>query len=209
MNIVAIIPAYNEGETIGGVLSVLKKVNKIKKIVVVSDGSEDDTVEVAKSFDVEVIVLKENMGKGGAMKKGLDNGSADILLFLDADLIGLKEKHINDLLSPVLENQADITIGIFEEGRVFTDLAQKMIPKLSGQRALRASILEGISDLDVARFGVEVALNNHIKKSKVRLKKVALSNMSHVTKEEKLGFLRGVNARMKMYWEILSCIVKK
>ncbi len=209
MNIVAIIPAYNEENTIGDVLSVLKKVDKIKKIIVVSDGSKDDTVIVAKSFDVEVIALKENMGKGGAMKVGLDDGPADILLFLDADLIGLKKKHVNALLNPVLEDRADITIGVFEEGRVFTDLAQKMIPKLSGQRALRASVLNGMSNLEVARFGVEVALNNHIKKTNLRLEKVVLSNMSHVTKEEKLGFLKGVNARMKMYWEILSYIVKK
>ncbi len=109
----------------------------------------------------------------------------------------------------VLKDEADITIGIFEEGRIFTDLAQKMIPKLSGQRALKASVLEGISDLEVTRFGVEVALNNHIRKSNLRLRKVFLNNMSHVTKEEKLGFLKGVNARMKMYWEILSYIVKK
>ncbi len=209
MNIVAIIPAYNEEETISDVLSVLKKIPEIKRIVVVSDGSKDNTVEVAKSFGVDVIALKKNMGKGGAMKMGLDGCTADVLLFLDADLIGLKKAHVYDLLEPVLQDEAEITIGIFEEGRVFTDLAQKMIPKLSGQRALKASVLEGISDLEVARFGVEVALNNHIKKSKLRLEKVVLSNMSHVMKEEKLGFLKGVNARMKMYWEILSYIVKK
>ena len=209
MNIVAIIPAYNEENTIGGVLTVLKKIPEIKKIVVVSDGSEDNTVEIAKSFEVDVIALEENLGKGGAMKIGLDKCSADILLFLDADLIGLKKKHIYDLLDPVLKNKADITIGIFEEGRIFTDLAQKMIPKLSGQRALKASVLEGISNLEVARFGVEVALNRHIEGSNLKVKRVVLSNMSHVTKEEKLGFLKGVNARMKMYWEILSYIVKK
>lgn len=209
MNIVAIIPAYNEENTIGGVLTVLKKIPEIKKIIVVSDGSEDNTVEIAKSFEVDVIALEENMGKGGAMKIGLDKCSADVLLFLDADLIGLKKKHIYDLLDPVLKNKADITIGIFEEGRIFTDLAQKMIPKLSGQRALKASVLEGISNLEVARFGVEVALNRHIEGSNLKVKRVVLSNMSHIMKEEKLGFLKGVNARMKMYWEILSYIVKK
>jgi polyisoprenyl-phosphate glycosyltransferase len=209
MNIVAIIPAYNEQETIGNVLSVLTKVKKLDKIIVVSDGSTDKTVNVAKKFDVEVIALEENLGKGGAMKAGLTDMSADVLLFLDADLIGLKVKHVCDLLEPVLKDEADITIGIFEEGRIVTDLAQKVIPKLSGQRALKAGILEGISDLEVTRFGVEVALNNYIKKSKVRLKKVVLRNMSHVTKEEKLGFFKGVNARMKMYWEIVNYIAKK
>ncbi len=209
MDIVAIIPAYNEQDTIGDVLSVLKKVEKIKKIIVVSDGSTDDTVKVAKGFEVDVIDLEKNIGKGGAMKEGLEGNSADVLLFLDADLIGLKEKHIDDLLHPILNNEADITIGVFKEGRILTDLAQKMMPKLSGQRALKSSVIEGISDLEVSRFGVEVALNNYMKKSKVRLKKVILSNMSHLTKEEKLGFLKGVNARMKMYWEIVSYIMKR
>ncbi len=209
MDIVAIIPAYNEEKTIAAVLRVLKKIKKIKEIIVVSDGSTDNTVKVAKSFKVTVIDLEKNRGKGGAMKKGLENNSADVLLFLDADLIGLKEKHVNDLLRPVLKDEVDITIGVFEKGRVLTDLAQKIIPKLSGQRALKASVLEGISGLEVSRFGVEVALNNYIKKSKVRLGKVILSNMSHVTKEEKLGFLKGVNARIKMYWEIIYYIIKK
>lgn len=209
MNVVAIVPAYNEQKTIGDVLSVLTKVKELNKIIVVSDGSTDKTVNVAKKFDVEVIALKKNLGKGGAMKAGLSDISADILLFLDADLIGLKIKHVSSLLEPVLKDEADITIGVFEEGRIVTDLAQKVIPKLSGQRALKANILEGISDLEVTRFGVEVALNNYIKKSKVRLKKVVLRNMSHVTKEEKLGFFKGVNARMKMYWEIVNYVVKK
>jgi polyisoprenyl-phosphate glycosyltransferase len=209
MKIVAIIPAYNEEKTIGGVLSVLKKIKKIGKIVVVSDGSTDNTVKVAKSFGVDVIALEKNRGKGGAMKEGLQNGPAEVLLFLDADLIGLKIKHVEDLLRPVLKDEADMTIGLFEEGRILTDLAQKTFPKLSGQRALKASVLEGISDMEVSRFGVEVALNNYIKKSNVRLQKVVLHGMTHLTKEEKLGFLKGVNARMKMYWEIIACVIKK
>ncbi len=209
MNIVAIIPAYNEEENIARVLSVLKKIKEINKIIVVSDGSTDNTVKIAESFDVNVINLNKNRGKGGAMQKGLENAKADILLFLDADLIGLKAKHVHNLLDPVLENKADMTIGIFKNGRIITDLAQKMVPKLSGQRALKACVLEGISNLEISRFGVEVALNNCLKKSNFTIKKVILHNMSHVTKEEKLGLFKGVNARMKMYWEIISYIIKK
>ncbi len=47
MEIVTIIPAYNEEKTIGNVLSVLKQVNEIARIIVVSDGSTDETVDVA------------------------------------------------------------------------------------------------------------------------------------------------------------------
>ncbi len=209
MTIVAIIPAYNEEKTIGSVLSVLKKVKELDKIIVVSDGSTDNTVEVVNEYGVDMIILDKNIGKGGAMQVGIERGIADVILFLDADLIGLTTKHIRNLLNPVLEDEADMTIGIFGNGRVATDLAQKILPKLSGQRAVKAQVLEKLSGLDVSRFGVEVALNNLARKSKIRVKKVLLGKMSHVTKEEKYGFFKGMNARMKMYWEIVTYIISK
>ncbi|HHT45736.1 MAG TPA: glycosyltransferase family 2 protein [Firmicutes bacterium] len=204
MKSIAIIPAYNEEKTIGHVLAVLKVTPLINKIIVVSDGSTDNTVQVAKSYGVEVIELSENRGKGGAIKAGLDNNKADVVLFLDADLIGLTPKHVLDLLEPVVNDHADMTIGIFEKGRIATDLAQKMAPYLSGQRALKFSLLEQISDLDVARFGVELALNRFMESSEVRVKEVLLYDMSHVMKEEKFGVWKGMAARMKMYWEIIK-----
>jgi len=204
MESIAIIPAYNEEKTIGHVLAVLKNTPLINKIIVVSDGSTDNTVQVAKSYEVEVIELTENRGKGGALKAGLDNNKADVVLFLDADLIGLTPKHVHSLLEPVMNDQADMTIGIFDKGRIATDLAQKMAPYLSGQRALKFPLLEQISDLDVARFGVELALNRFMETSGIRVQEVLLHDMSHVMKEEKFGVWKGMAARMKMYWEIIK-----
>lgn len=208
METIAIIPAYNEEKNIGHVLSVLTDVALIKKVIVVSDGSTDDTVNVAKSYGVEIIELKENRGKGGALKAGLDNFQADVVLFLDADLLGLTEKHVLNLVEPVINDEADMTIGIFEKGRIATDLAQKMAPYLSGQRALKFSLLEKISDLDVARFGVELALNRFMESSNIRVKEVLLYDMSHVMKEEKMGVWKGMAARMKMYWEIIKYLTR-
>ena len=208
MEIIAIIPAFNEEKTIGDVLQVLEKATLIKQIIVVSDGSTDNTVEVARNFNVEVVDLEENRGKGGALKAGLENFKADVVLFLDADLIGLTVEHVNSLLKPVLEDGADMTIGIFEKGRIATDLAQKMAPQLSGQRAVKFSLLEQISDIDVARFGVEVALNRFMESSGTIVQEVVLSDMSHVMKEEKLGVWRGMAARMKMYWEIVKYLTR-
>ena len=203
METIAIIPAYNEEKTLGNVLVILEKAAYINKIIVVSDGSTDNTAAVARRYNVEVIELAENRGKGGALKAGLVNITADVVLFLDADLIGLTVEHVNSLLIPVLKNDADMTIGIFEKGRLATDLAQKMVPQLSGQRALKFSLLEQISGIDVARFGVEAALNRFMESSGAKVQEVALSNMSHVMKEEKLGVWKGMAARMKMYWEII------
>ncbi len=67
MNIIAVIPAYNEEKTVGDVLSVLQQTSLIDRIIVVSDGSTDNTVEVAGKYDVDVVDLKENRGKGGGL----------------------------------------------------------------------------------------------------------------------------------------------
>lgn len=207
--IVTIIPAYNEEKNIGQVLDVLTNIDILNHIIVVSDGSTDLTVEVALSYGVEVLELQENRGKGGAMKAGVDYYSrADIILFLDADLIGLQQKHIYCLLEPVISGEADMTIGIFEKGRKATDLAQKMAPFLSGQRAIKRYILENISDMDIARFGVEIALHRYVEENGAKVKEVVLPELSHIMKEEKLGLWKGMAARMKMYWEIFRYFAK-
>ncbi len=208
MDVIAVIPAYNEEKTIGDVLSVLQETSLIDRIIVVSDGSTDKTAEVAGSYDVDVVELRENLGKGGALQAGLENTRAEVVLFLDADLIGLTKKHVENLVLPVLQDRADMTIGIFEKGRRATDFAQKMAPKLSGQRAIKYSLIEQISGMDVARFGVEVALNRYMESAQIRVEEVLLPDMSHVMKEEKLGMVKGMAARMKMYWEIIKSLTK-
>lgn len=209
MEVAAIIPAYNEEKTISAVISALESSTLVDQIIVVSDGSEDKTVEAALSHqEVELIELLENRGKGGAVKAGLDLCSAEIILILDADLIGLTVEHIASLLEPVREQRAMMTVGVFEKGRVVTDIAQKMAPFLSGQRALKRELLENISDLDLSRFGIEVALHHHVEENEISAEVVQLPDLSHVMKEEKLGFWKGLMARVKMYWEIVRYVVR-
>lgn len=204
MRVVAVIPAYNEEATLGSVLDVIARVPEVDQVIVISDGSTDGTAEVAREKGVLCVELEQNQGKGGAMKAGIDRADADIFLFLDADLIGLTQDHVESLLFPVLKGKAEMTIGIFEHGRIATDLAQIVAPYLSGQRAVRREVLQAISGMDTARFGVEVALTRYIKQNKVAVKNVLLENLTHRMKEEKLGLLRGFLARMKMYWEIVK-----
>lgn len=206
MNVTAIIPAYNEELTIANVVNCLKKVDRIQKIIVVSDGSTDKTAEIARECGADVIELEENVGKGGAIKAGVNECVTEVILFLDADLIGLSENHVLDLIEPVINNTADMTIGIFKNGRMVTDLAQKVTPYLSGQRAIRRSIIDKIPNIDITRYGVEVALTKYVDKFSIRVENIELPDMTHVTKEEKLGLLKGVQARLKMYWDIVKVI---
>ncbi len=214
LKVTAIIPAYNEEKTIISVLDALKQSTIVGQIIVVSDGSEDDTVNVVRSCygkasdGVEIIELLENRGKGGAVMAGLERCAAEVILVLDADLIGLTTDHIEALLQPVISGKALMSVGIFEKGRVATDLAQKMAPFLSGQRALRRDLLESISDLDLTRFGLEMALHQYVEENELAAEVVQLLDLSHVMKEQKLGFSKGLAARAKMYWEIVKYAIR-
>ncbi|GAW94310.1 glycosyltransferase family 2 protein [Calderihabitans maritimus] len=205
MSVSAVIPAYNEEKTVGEIVRVLHEVPQVKEIIVVSDGSTDRTVEVARNAGAKVIALTQNTGKGAAMMAGVREAKYGVILFLDADLIGLTAAHVVDLINPVLLDEADMTVGIFERGRIATDLAQDLAPFLSGQRAIKKCILHDI-DLEPARFGVEVAITRYASERGWRVKEVLLEDMSHIMKEEKLGLLRGFWARLKMYWEIAKYI---
>lgn len=206
MSVTAIIPAYNEEQTVADVVNCVKRVDKVERVIVVSDGSTDRTAEIARNCGADVIELAENVGKGGAIKVGVNECRTDIILFLDADLIGLNEKHVLDLIEPVIADKADMTVGIFRNGRLVTDLAQKVTPHLSGQRAIRKSVMDRIPNIDISRYGVEVALTRYVEKLSIRVQEVDLPDMTHVTKEEKLGLVKGVQARLKMYWDIVKIL---
>lgn len=205
----AIIPAYNEEKTIGNVISSALKVELLSEIIVVNDGSSDKTLDIAQKYNVKIINLKENLGKGGALRKGVNFTDSDVILFLDADLIGLNPSHINSLLLPVLKEEVDMTIGVFNNGRFTTDLAQKIAPNLSGQRALKRNVFESISNIELTRYGVEVALNRFVQRNNIIFKEVILNNVSHVMKEEKLGLLKGFSSRLRMYYDILKVMINK
>ena len=212
MRVAAVIPAYNEESTIGSVVTACRLVPEISEIIVVSDGSTDETATLAREAAATVIEHMENRGKAAAMKSGFDATTAPVLLFLDADLIGLSADHLRHLLHPVLSGEADMSVGVFGDGRVATDLAQLVAPYLSGQRAVRREVVADLFQeergADQARFGIEVALTKYVKQHGCRVVEVVLEEMSHRMKEEKLGLVKGTAARLKMYYEILKYVQK-
>jgi len=202
VKVAAIVPAYNEEMTIGSVVSVIRKWCP-DEVIVVDDGSSDRTAEIARNAGARVISLETNVGKGGAMKAGAESTDADVVVFIDADLTGLTCEHLTQLAAPVLNGEADMTVGVFEDGRFATDFAQKIAPFLSGQRAMLRRIVLEVPGLETSRYGVEMILSRHAEKEALRVRKVELKHLAQVTKEEKRGFIRGFRARMRMYWEII------
>ncbi|MGI6129151.1 MAG: glycosyltransferase family 2 protein [bacterium] len=206
--VAAVIPAYNEAGRIGNVLKAVSAVDEIAEIIVVSDGSTDETADEAREAGpkVKVLELPSNQGKGAALLAGLKATTASILVLLDADLVGLTPTHVQGLLRPVLVDRAPMAVAVFAQGRLATDLAQKIAPFLSGQRAVQRELLEQIPELDVSRFGVEVALTQYVHEQHISMVRVPWHDVTHVMKEEKLGLAKGLGARLKMYQEILSSL---
>lgn len=205
MTVSVIIPAYNEASRIENVLVPLDNDSLITNITVVDDGSKDHIASIVKKYEkVNLIQLPKNMGKAAAIKAGLKQCEADIILLFDADLIGLKHQHIEDMLNPLFYNDVEMTIGIFQSGRLITDLAQKIAPNLSGQRAFKNTLLKDILELNMNGYSIEVAISKYIKNNNIKYQQVYLRDISHVMKEEKIGFSKGMVWRLKMYKDIIK-----
>ncbi len=204
-----LIPAFNEELTIESVVSECKKCSLVAEVIVIDDGSEDETFNLAKKAGARVLNYGENRGKAFAVMHGAKQAREEILLLLDADLIGFTSDHATQLILPVLEGITEVTLGLFEKGRMKTDLAHTVTPWLSGQRCLKKSLLLSMDNCDQGRFAFEVQLNEWMKKNNIIPVKVPLEYVSHLTKEEKRGRKKGFSTRMKMYKNIASQFFKK
>jgi len=205
VGIAVLIPAYDEAATVGEVVRVALAAD-LGEVVVIDDGSHDDTAAVAEAAGAKVVRLGVNRGKGGALEAGANAVTADVVILLDADLVGLSPAHVADLAAPVLSGEFDMTRGVFAGGRLQTTLAQRMTPQLNGQRALGRLDLLSVPLLGSSRYGVEVAITRHAIDRGWRFVDVPLVGVSQVMKEEKRGLLPGLLIRARMYLEIFKTI---
>jgi glycosyltransferase involved in cell wall biosynthesis len=203
-----LIPAYNEEKTIASVIKVAVESN-LGTVLVVDDGSTDKTSLVAKQAGAEVLTLEKNLGKGGAVVEGASFLQTPLIILLDADLVNLKVSHIADLVKPVLEGKADMTRGIFTEGRWQTTAAQHITPQLNGQRAMLREKLLSVSGLRESRYGIEIAITQQARQDKWKMLEVPMPGVSQVMKEEKRGFWKGFTIRLGMYRDILRTLFRK
>jgi glycosyltransferase involved in cell wall biosynthesis len=200
----AIIAAYNEEKTLADVLRSLTRSPFIDEVIVVSDGSTDRTVEIARSFDIKTIVLRENRGKGHALRVGVDNASHDVLFFVDGDMYDVADEHIASLVLPVLRGECDMNIGVRHRGRLidFLHLRMQCGPVLSGIRVMRRAVFETVPVQYQERFKIEAALNCFCSRGGFAQRHTVIRNLSHLIKESKRGLLDGLVSRWEMSREV-------
>ncbi len=210
--IAAIIPGYNEERNIAGVLEALHLSDILDEIIIVDDGSDDKTVEIARKFAatdrrMQVIRHERNKGKGQAIFTGWAATTAPYLLLLDADLHALTPDNILALMTPVLDHHADMTLGLFWGGHINTDFSSWGMPFLTGQRGLRADILKHVSREAAAGYGFEIALTIAANQQNYRKRVVPLKGVWHPPSEFHRGGLNGIIWRFRMYAQIIRGLI--
>jgi len=111
LRVLAAIPCFNEQNFIADVVTRAKKY--VDQVIVIDDGSTDDTAKVAQTAGAEVIRHEARKGAGAATKSGFEaakRGNADIIVTLDGDGQHNPED-IPKPLAPILSNEADLVIG--------------------------------------------------------------------------------------------------
>lgn len=223
LNTAVVIPAFNEEIAIASVVSTARLY--VPKVIVVDDGSQDNTNLVAERAGADVITLKENRGKADAVKIGcnyaLSHGYQQIIL-LDGD--GQHDPHeIPVVAAPVLTGSADIVIGsrFLEENNkipsyrvagqqilnIVTDLTSetKISDTQSGFRVLGNRAVENLN-FSSKRYNFESDMITHFSSLGLKMVEIPISVRYDVPNKHKINpVVHGVGVCYHLLW----CLAKK
>ncbi len=199
--VVALVAARNEADRIGATVAGIRSLGPISEIVVVDDGSVDGTASVALEAGGEVIRGTRPRGKGRALEGALHRlPPADVWLFADGDLASTAVG-LGPVLAPVLDGEADLSIGAFPPGpgggfglvkggagRAIRALTgYRPSEPLSGQRALTHVALETVRPL-AGGFGMETAMTIDAMRAGLRVVEVPARLSHRPTHRDLRGF---------------------
>lgn len=214
--VVTIVPAYNEADHLAGTLRSLGIWLEPQTILVVDDGSSDDTAAIAEQHDVRVLRLEKNQGKAHAVAAGVAATREPYLLFVDADL-GASAWATVRLLEPVVRGDADMVVASwgkagrrggfglvkwFAQWWLWRLTRQRFTSPLSGQRALRREVWEAFRGCE--GFGFEVAMTLDALRAGYRVQEMPLALKHRATGRTWQGFKhrgRQFGHILRAFWE--------
>ncbi len=189
----AVVPSYNESTRFLRVIEELLKIPSLDELILVDDGSSDETKEAAMPFSSDprfkYVKHSKNKGKGAALQTGVKLAKNEVILFLDADLANITATKILKIVTPVLKGEVDMARGAFrmKRGRV-TEYAVKpmmaiLFPGLSFEQPITGQICAKRSFLIDAeytnRYGVDIGLLFDAINAGQRIVEVDIGKLTH------------------------------
>jgi glycosyltransferase involved in cell wall biosynthesis len=203
-----LMPAYNEAQTIGRLVrACLAHTPPPCEVLVVDDGSADETASLATAAGARVVRLPENRGKGVAVREGFAAARGDVVVMLDAD--GQDDPaEIPDLLA-ALTDDVDMVVGsrfrghfgagsitpLNYAGNRFLTLvlnvlfSTRMTDTLAGFKAVRASRLRGLQ-FEARRYDIEVELLLRLLRAGARVVEIPVRRAARVHGTSRLDSFR-------------------
>jgi glycosyltransferase involved in cell wall biosynthesis len=216
--VTVVVPAFNEENTITETIRALKKVPEVDVILVVNDGSTDNTSALALREMVQVLDLDFNRGKGGAMNAALEHINTEVVAFVDGDL-GPAAAQVTKILEPVLKGETDLCVAAFPPPKkkggfgLVKGTAARAIRKagnlestapLSGQRAMTREVLNQVTPFREG-YGVELGMTIRALRRGFRIKEVPTTMTHNETGRDLKGFMH----RGRQFWDVVRVIMQE
>jgi glycosyltransferase involved in cell wall biosynthesis len=227
---IAIVPAFNEEKTIGGVLSEIKEFCRDFEIVVIDDGSSDKTAKIAETIPgVRVITLPINVGIGGAVQTGFiyaRKNNFDIAVQIDADGQH-KPAEVKKLLEPILKDEADAVVGsrFIEKGAYRGGISRKLgikLFELTNRLLLGEKITDSTSGFRAYNSrAADVLSRNYpddypepeavfiLKRKGLRIREVPVEMIGRRAGRSSIGLLGSVYYMIKVFLAIFVLFLRK
>jgi glycosyltransferase involved in cell wall biosynthesis len=194
-----IVCAYNEADRIRNILDVIVGHPTLGEVIVVNDGSTDDTEALIRSYPtIRVLTHTPNRGKTYALSRGIAAARYDHLMLLDADLSGITPADIDALAAPVMRGEAEVSISLRSNSLwLYRQLGLDFV---SGERVAPKWLLKGAVEAmqRLPRWGGEVFMNEIFIRQGCRIAVVRWRRVLNIRKYQKVGAFRGAWAEAKM-----------
>jgi len=203
MRVDIIIPAMNEGRTIGAVVNAARLSACARRVIVVDDGSRDNTARAALTHGAEVVRIPKNGGKGAAMRVGLEYSDTAHVAYLDADLRGFQPVHLESMVSALVYDGLDMVCGLRDYGPIQNAFQMSSFAEtITGERVCARWLL-GMIPLEYwSGYSIEAAINGYARKLGCRVGKQLMPGVSIVNKTEKQGLWRGLQSHARMFAQV-------